>query len=111
MSFFLKGCLSLYPPHHIISIYILDVLNSDTTRFSIPDLIIILSASAGTAMAGPAAYAICQSACSASLMAGLDAPAAYAACQAGVCGIVGLTVPIGALGMSQLGSMMYMDDE
>ncbi|KAM3514206.1 hypothetical protein MY11210_002197 [Beauveria gryllotalpidicola] len=36
----------------------------------------------GFALAGPAAYAICQTACSAALVAGPAAPAIYAACQA-----------------------------
>lgn len=36
----------------------------------------------GAVMAGPAAYAACQAACSTALAAGPAGPALYAACQA-----------------------------
>ncbi|PMB64169.1 hypothetical protein BM221_009963 [Beauveria bassiana] len=47
----------------------------------------------GFALAGPAAYATCQAACSASLVAGPAAPAIYAACQAACAALLFMPTP------------------
>jgi hypothetical protein len=73
------------------SIHTAKYLEAPTMHFYLLVLTATVSTVVMPVIAGPAAYAICQSACAASLTAGPGAPPAYAACQAACAAL--LTMP------------------